>query len=218
MRAEYLELHSWSSGPSELPSVPGPGRPGQETSSPDSMLPPYAAGACTRVNWHGWEWHWMVWSGLHQSEITLSAVVWFGFAWQKMPLIWSTCCRFALTLTWLLQSCVALDWKILTLAFVCKSGPDYITETGWSMGITVSWCSFLLLFLQKTHQDNLFTNYSREQHFIWASFNYKQFFISSSFCLISIHVKLPHKPLPLLCYSYCTAVNFNSRLPVSISN
>lgn len=204
MRAEYLELHSWSSGPSELPSVPGPGRPGQETSSPDSMLPPYAAGACTRVNWHGWEWHWMVWSGLHQSEITLSAVVWF--AWQKMPLISSTCCRFALTLTWLLQVCVALDWKILTLAFVCKSGPDYITETGWSMGITVSWCSFLLLFLQKTHQDNLFTNYSREQHFIWAGFNYKQLFPVPSVWLVytwNYHTNHSH---------------FNSRLPVSISN
>lgn len=60
------------SGPSEPPSVPGLGRPGQETSSPDSMLPPYAAGACTRTNWHGWEWHGMVWSGPHQAELTLS--------------------------------------------------------------------------------------------------------------------------------------------------
>lgn len=52
-------------------------RPSHETSSHDSMLPPYVAGARTHKNWQGWKWHGMAW--LHQdwelqTEMTLSAV------------------------------------------------------------------------------------------------------------------------------------------------
>lgn len=102
---------------------------------------------------------------LARLRMALDGMVWPAPIWDNLICCGLICMTENAThLIHMLQICintdltaaviVALDWKILTLAFVCKSGPDYITETGWSMGITVSWCSFLLL-------DNLFTNYSR---------------------------------------------------------
>lgn len=76
-RAEYLEQHSCSSGPSEPPSVPGLRRPGQETRSPDSyrhMLLLEHVHAPTGTAENGMGWYGLVWSGL----------AWFGLVWSGL--------------------------------------------------------------------------------------------------------------------------------------
>lgn len=86
-RAEYLQQRSCSSGPSESPSVPGLGRPGQETSSPDSMLLPYAAGACTR---HKLAWLRMAWDGMIWSAPNWVDLIWCVLVCFRKRSWWST--------------------------------------------------------------------------------------------------------------------------------
>lgn len=78
-RAACLEKCSCSWRPRELPSVPGLGRPSQETSSHDSMQPPYAPGACTRR------------TGMAESDMG-----WTGLVWSVEAVSWADlkCCSF----------------------------------------------------------------------------------------------------------------------------